>query len=107
MTPTAVRITVTATASYQIDAGMLWPDGEAHPTAAKAVAELRSDLGNGCSVAYWLCADLIDHTWAPLTVTAHEITAVEVDVPNPAYAGDHVLFGDPPPPTIIDRAEIT
>lgn len=48
----------------------------------------RLDLGH---------APLISDTW---------LHAIEVDVPNPAYAGPDTLFGNPPPPTIVERIEL-
>ena len=35
-----------------------------------------------------------------------EWLSVTVTRPNPAYCGDHVLFGDPPPETITETVEL-
>lgn len=100
-----IRIEVETTTTYEVDESFVWPDGQDAPTAAKAKSELTSEM-NGCSVGEWLCWELIDEQWTVLKVRAKAITAIEVEVPNPAYSGEAVLFGDPPAKTIIDRVKL-
>lgn len=49
---------------------------------------------------YDLIVDAFDGEWDEVRVK------VEVTRPNPAYAGPDVLFGDPPPPTTVETAEM-
>lgn len=96
-----VRIEMQTLTTFEFDEAFVWPDGEPQPTAAK-VGEQFTECELGETIS-WLVGD---GDYPAVRVRVGHPKAIEVDVPNPAYAGDDVLFGDPPPKTIVDRVEL-
>lgn len=88
MSPAPLRITLTLRGEGSLSANDVWPDGDkpAIPTADDVVSMLAKHL------------DPLDAMSVALRVN--------VSAPNPAWKGDHVLFGDPPPRTINTTAEV-
>ena len=63
---------------------MVWPDGVPENwSIGDVVSVMKDHAGAAALVDAWNLGDGLD-------------TRVTVTKPNPAYAGGHVLFGDPP-----------
>ncbi len=93
----SIRIVETRTI-HEID--VVLPEGT--PLTAEAVRDLLREPGE-LGVAP---KDCIEDDPPPHLIAERWIRFVEVDEPNPAYSGDDVLFGDPPPRTITRRVEL-
>ena len=94
----SIRIEIETRSIHEIQVNL--PDGT--PPTAETVRTLLLEPGD-LGVAP---KDIIEDDPPPHLIADRWIRAIEVDVPNPAYAGPDTLFGNPPEPTIVDRIEL-
>lgn len=86
MGETKARIEIEVSGRMTLTPEELWPDGVPYGWTHEDAVKLVADAGT----------DVISDWMLPCNVTV--VTAQ----PNPAYAGDAVPFGDPPPAVLSD-----
>lgn len=96
-----IRFEIETVTTFELDEAFVWPDGEENPTAAGVRYQIEE-----CELFGAMFGIVDANDFPRLRTELRSIAAVEVDVPNPAYAGDDVLFGDPPSRTIVDRVDL-